>query len=214
MTERDAARRRGAPSRGDPPDLPLGERPRETGGVLRLVPIFFGSRAALLPRLSRHLTRTFGLRVEQHPPGFDPETAYDASRGQHSSRILLAQLLQDAPLGTGRVLGVTDVDLFIPVLTFVFGEAQLDGPAAVVSTHRLDNERYGLPRDPELLFERLVKEATHELGHTYHLLHCAADRCVMGASRNVDEVDLKSDRFCPRCAEAMRQMEVPAVSGR
>ena len=182
--------------------------------MLRLVPIFFGSRANLLPRLSRHLTHSFGLRVEQHPPGFDPEVAYDVSRGQHSSRILLAQLLKDSPPGTARVLGVTDVDLFIPVLTFVFGEAQLDGPAAVVSTHRLDSERYGLPPDPERLFERLVKEAVHELGHTYHLLHCTADRCVMGASRNVDEVDLKSDRFCPRCAEAMRTATAaPSISG-
>jgi archaemetzincin len=213
VTARDPAHRRGPPAREDPLDLLNGQPPRAGEDVLRLVPIFFGSRASLLPRLSKRLTRTFGMRVEQHPPGFDPEVAYDASRGQHSSRILLAQLLQDQPPGAGRILGVTDVDLFIPVLTFVFGEAQLDGPAAVVSTHRLDSERYGLPRDPELLFERLVKEATHELGHTFHLLHCTADRCVMGASRNVDEVDLKSERFCPRCSEAVREARVPVSAG-
>ena len=31
----------------------------------------------------------------------------------------------------GKVLAVTDQDLFIPILTFVFGEAQLNGRAAV-----------------------------------------------------------------------------------
>lgn len=194
------------------------EPPRgETGrsqGALRLVPFFFGARAPLLSRLSERISRVFGLRVEQHPPGFDPEVAYDDSRGQHNSRVLLAHLLREVTPVTEKVLGVTDVDLFIPVLTFVFGEAQLEGPAAVVSTHRLDNERYGLPPDPELLFQRLIKEATHELGHTYRLLHCTADRCVMGASRTVDEVDLKSDRFCPACAHALRtkQAEEPLAS--
>lgn len=174
--------------------------------VLRLVPVFLTSQEELLPRLARQLERTFRLRVEEHPPGFDPEDAYDASRGQHNSRLLLARLLEDVPAsGTARVLGVTGVDLFIPVLTFVFGEAQLDGPAAVVSTHRLDNERYGLPPDPELLYRRLVKESVHELGHTYRLLHCRQPGCVMNASRHVDEIDLKTESFCGRCAEAVRE---------
>lgn len=190
-----------------PPEVSGGGEP----GVLRLVPLFFGSQTHLLPPLSERLTRVFGLRVEPHPPGFDPDVAYDVSRGQHNSRVLLAHLLRETSPDTARVLGVAGVDLFIPVLTFVFGEAQLDGPAAVVSSHRLDNERYGLPADPERLFERLVKEAVHELGHTYGLLHCTRDQCVMGASRNVDEVDLKSDRFCPSCAAAVRRWRLASV---
>lgn len=219
MTRRDATRGWNRLFWRTPPALDSasreptpGDGPSSGERVLRLVPVFFGSRAGLLPRLSRRLAHVFGLRVEQHPPGFDPEAAYDSSRGQHNSRIWLTQLLQDVSSDTTRILGVTDVDLFIPVLSFVFGEAQLDGPAAVVSTHRLDNERYGLPPDPERLFDRLLKEAIHELGHTYGLLHCVADRCVMGASRNVDEVDLKSDRFCPSCAEAMRKTRAPAAA--
>lgn len=199
------------PNRGPGQPSPAGAL--DVRGVLRLVPLFFGSQSHLLPGLSERLSRVFGLHVEAHPPSFDPEVAYDGSRGQHNSRILLAQLLQDLPAGTSRVLGVTAVDLFIPVLTFVFGEAQLDGPAAVVSSHRLDNERYGLPPDPGRLFERLVKEATHELGHTYGLLHCTRDDCVMAASRNVDEVDLKSDRFCGGCLEVIRKSPVTAVAG-
>ncbi len=71
-----------------------------------------------------------------------------------------------------RMLGVVAVDLYIPILTFVFGEAQMGGPCAVVSAHRLRQELYGLPPDPELFRQRVLKEAVHELGHTLNLTHC------------------------------------------
>jgi len=172
-------------------------------GVLRLVPLYCGERSALLAPLARRLEALFPLTVEQHPPGFDPELAWDPSRGQYNSRSLLAQLLRDGN-GADRILGVAGVDLFIPVLTFVFGEAQLDGRAAVVSAARLDSALYGMPPDPDLLFARLVKEAVHELGHTFNLLHCTDGRCVMASSTYVEQIDLKGERFCDRCLEALR----------
>ncbi len=173
------------------------------GGPLRLVPIYCGERSGLIEPLAAELAATFRLEVEVGPPAFDPEVAFDPSRGQYNSRILLAQLLQQT--SGGRVVGVTNVDLFIPVLTYVFGEAQLGGPAAVVSSHRLDNRLYGLPDNRHLTFERLVKEAIHELGHTYGLIHCPDGRCVMASSTYVEEIDLKSDRFCDRCLERVRE---------
>lgn len=173
-------------------------------GVLRLVPLHCGTRAPLLAPLGERLGRTFGLEVRHTPPGFDCEIAFDETRGQYNSRILLAQLLQDTPPEVSRVLGVAGVDLFIPVLTYVFGEAQLGGRAAVVSLHRLDDELYGLPPHPQRLFERLHKEAVHELGHTYDLVHCHRDRCVMASSTYVEEIDLKSDLFCAACLTAIR----------
>jgi archaemetzincin len=173
--------------------------------VLQIVPVFLGEQAELLPRLGALLSETFGLRVEQHVPGFDPELAFDASRGQYNSRCLLDQLLRDQRPASTRVLGVTGVDLFIPVLTYVFGEAQLGGRAAVVSTHRLASERYGLAPSAALLRQRLNKEAVHELGHTYGLVHCHYGRCVMESSTYVEEIDLKSDRFCHRCQSEVRR---------
>ena len=167
--------------------------------MLRLIPFYCGTHKGLLPDLARSLESAFGLAVERHPPGFDPETAFDPSRGQYNSRVLLAKLLDEAPVGAERILGVTAVDLFIPVLTYVFGEAQLDGRAALVSTHRLDTTVYGLPENRRLLGERLRKEAIHELGHTCNLLHCEESLCVMHSSTYVEEIDLKSDRFCSRC---------------
>lgn len=178
-----------------------GDGPETT---LDLVPFYCGDRSDLLPPLAARLERTFGAPVRQRPPGFDPECTYDPERGQYDSRALLTQLLRHAPEGDGRLLGVTAVDLFIPVLTFVFGEAQLDGRAAVVSCHRLDNTLYGLPADPRLLFERLVKESVHELGHTHALLHCPDDRCVMASSTYVEQIDLKGAEFCDRCWERLR----------
>lgn len=173
-------------------------------GLLRLVPLHCGTRASLLGPLADRLQRAFGLHVQQTAPGFDCELAFDQSRGQYNSRILLAQLLQDTPPDVSRVLGVAGVDLFIPVLTYVFGEAQLGGRAAVVSLHRLDDELYGLPPNPPRLTDRLHKEALHELGHTFDLVHCHHDRCVMVSSTYVEEIDLKSDAFCAACAAAVR----------
>lgn len=174
-------------------------------GVLHLVPIFCGTSRDLLEPLAARLADVFGLTVQQHPPSFDPELAFDPSRGQYNSRIILAQLLQHHRLNGNRVLGVTGVDLFIPVLTYVFGEAQLDGRAAVVSTYRLDSQLYGLGPDRDLLFERLVKEAIHELGHTYNLIHCQTRSCVMMSSTYVENIDLKSLRFCTRCHRGLLQ---------
>ncbi len=98
-----------------------------------------------------------------------------------------------------RLLGVTSLDLYIPTLTFVFGEAQLHGPCALVSMHRLRQEFYGLPADPRLAAERLLKEAVHELGHTLGLRHCDDYRCAMAPSHAVEWIDLKSPRLCPAC---------------
>jgi archaemetzincin len=172
--------------------------------VLHIVPIYCGDARELLARLAARLGEVFRFPVEQHPPCFDPELAFDPSRGQYNSRVLLAQLLDHRRQGATRVLGVTGVDLFIPVLTYVFGEAQLEGRAAVVSTYRLDSQLYGLPPDPNLLYQRLCKEAVHELGHTYNLVHCLEHPCVMMRSTYVEGIDLKSDRFCDACLKRLR----------
>jgi archaemetzincin len=113
--------------------------------------------------------------------------------------LLIAQLLRRLPDSAGKIVGITSIDLFSPVLTFVFGQSQLDGPGAIVSTHRLRNEYYGLPCDEELMFQRTLKEVLHELGHAFGLIHCADFRCVMSASSHVGEVDLKRAWYCPQC---------------
>ncbi len=170
---------------------------------LDLVPIYFTDERNLLERLSDCLAGALRLKVRGRNPWFDPERSYDRSRGQYNSTVLLKMLLNDPTGGASRVLGVTGVDLFTPVLTYVFGEAQLEGRAAVVSVHRLRPEVYGLAADEELLYRRLETEAVHELGHTFGLLHCAERTCVMGSSTYAEEIDLKSAAFCRRCLEVI-----------
>lgn len=126
------------------------------------------------------------------------DRVYDFSRAQYNSTLLLNELLQQSD-GTSKILGITSVDLFVPVLTYVFGEAQLNGIAAVMSTHRLDDSMYGLPPDNVKFFERSLKEAVHELGHTYGLIHCKNYDCAMHSSTTVDDIDVKGATLCNEC---------------
>ena len=135
----------------------------------------------------------------------DLTPCYVPGREQHHAALVLAALQRLRPDNGARVLGIVPVDLFIPVLTFVFGLAQLDGPGAVVSTYRLRPEYYGLPGDEGLLVERTIKEAIHELGHAFGLVHCPAYDCVMHAATAVDEVDLRRSAFCPRCRRVVEE---------
>lgn len=169
---------------------------------IALVPVYLAERTDLLRGLVLALGEVFGVPVEVRRPWFDPERCFDPARGQYNSTLLLAQL-QGAD--AWRVLGVTGVDLFIPVLSYVFGEAQLPGRAAVISLHRLSAEMYGLSDDERQLADRAEKEAIHELGHTFGLVHCRQPGCVMGSSTYVEEIDLKSGRFCEDCLLRIRR---------
>lgn len=173
--------------------------------TLRLVPFYFAPYQTLVEPLGRELRGAFSLEIEVGAATFDPEVAFDAHRGQYNSRILLRELLASAGPPPNRVLGLTAVDLFIPVLTYVFGEAQLGGQAALLSAHRLRPEVYGLPENPRLIRERVSKTALHELGHTYGLVHCHAPSCVMRSATYPEHVDLKEGRFCRACVRVLAE---------
>lgn len=168
--------------------------------LLQLLPI--GELdARLLEAIGPRLAQQFRTPWDVLTPGLDPQFAYHAERQQYHSTELLGQIAGLVGPESWRLLGVTGCDLYIPILTFVFGEAQLGGAAAVVSTHRLRQELYGLPADSELLHERLLKEAVHELGHTVDLRHCDDYRCAMAASHAVEWIDLKDVFLCTACEQ-------------
>jgi archaemetzincin len=154
-----------------------------------------------LDHISHTLKRIFHLPVDVTGGNLDIDRAFDGSRRQYNSTALISHILASTRCDGKKILGLVDVDLFVPVLTFVFGEAQFTGCAAVVSSFRLGNQFYGLESDTILLRDRLEKEIVHELGHTFGLYHCKHFDCVMRSSTYVEEIDLKSVELCTACNE-------------
>lgn len=166
--------------------------------VLQLLPIGeFDAR--LLRELGPAIAETFRVPCEVAPVTLDPEFAYHGERQQYHSSEILQAMQRHITNESWRVLGVTGVDLYIPILTFVFGEAQIGGLCGLVSAHRLRQEFYGLPPDAEMLRQRLLKEAVHEIGHTLALTHCDDYQCAMAPSHAVEWIDLKDVTLCETC---------------
>lgn len=140
------------------------------------------------------------LRIETHLVlhPMDLTDCFDPVRSQYNANEIIKRLQPHGQNGD-KVVGVTDLDLFIPVLSYIFGQAYLGGTAALVSGHRLENARYGLASDPELYTDRLLKCILHELGHTFGLKHCLQPTCLMLSSTYVEEMDQKADRYCSSC---------------
>ena len=158
---------------------------------------------ALVESSRQAVVRAYRVSCGVAPGSIDPAFAFHPERGQYHSTTIVERL--SAANARETVVGLTEVDLFIPILTYVFGEAQMGGSSAVVSFHRFAQEFYGLPPDQALLTERLTKTVVHELGHTLGLTHCDDYDCVMAASHAVEWLDLKGSRLCEQCRGILQQ---------
>jgi archaemetzincin len=158
-----------------------------------------GDLDELLPeRAGKVMNRIFGCRTEILRLLPDVDFAFNGDRNQFHSTPILEKLAAQAPSRAIKVIAIVDVDLYIPVLTHVYGEAQLGGKAAIVSVHRLKEDL--IPIDSQKKFHnRVEKEAIHELGHTFSLRHCRDHTCIMHYCRTLRDVDNKSERFCRYC---------------
>jgi len=165
--------------------------------VLGLVPL-----GPVDPQILRHLRRAIarmlGLPVRILRPRPLPSPSYHLGRKQYLSTLLLENLLEGSG-GPWRVLGITAADLYIPIFTFVFGEAQLDGKAAVVSIFRPRGDAGGVRPPQALLLRRLLLLSLHELSHTFGLGHCRQPGCLMGFSANLEKLDQKNLAYCEYC---------------
>jgi len=168
------------------------------GPVLGLVPL-----GPVDPEILRHLHTALadflGLPVRLLPAKTLPLRTYHLERNQHHSTGLLEYLLEDTTLDSFQILGVTAADLYIPIFTFVFGEAQLDGRAALISTFRPGGGADGVQPSRRVFLSRLLKLSLHELGHTFALGHCRQPDCLMGFSANLEKLDLKDLAYCEYC---------------
>jgi len=153
---------------------PVGRTPREA--VEQLLPV---------------LRETFHCDIVAAAGVFLPTSSFNASRAQYLSSAILPVLAAVKRPEWERLLGVADVDLYVPDLNFVFGEADARRGVAVFSLDRLRDA------DERLAARRAATEAIHELGHTYGLGHCSRSNCVMWFSNTLVETDRKGVRFCP-----------------
>jgi archaemetzincin len=179
--------------------------------LVRLLPVGKVENA-LLEDLRAAIPRLLHVACEISPIGLDPALCYHAERQQYHSSEILERMQALIRPQDWRLLGVASVDLYIPILKYVFGEAQMGGSCAVVSFHRLRQEFYGLDRDDALLSQRLLNESVHELGHTLDLHHCPDYRCAMASAHAVEWIDLRESTLCESC-RAQARLETSIAEG-
>lgn len=169
--------------------------------MIHLLPLGNVSEATL-QFLASSLQPIFGVPIIPRDPVDLPASSYDPQRHRYSATQILKSLarLKSSLTQVERVLGVVAVDLYAADQNFVFGEADPREGVAVISVARLKPEFDGFPFDETLLHRRVLKEAVHELGHTYGLGHCPDPSCVMRFSNELVKTDRKGVSFCSRCA--------------
>ena len=153
---------------------------------------------SLIGKVSKMISQTFPYLTESISLLQDIGFALDPVRNQYYSTMILEKLAILAPRQTIKLLAICEVDLFIPILTHVYGEAQLGGKACIISTHRLNDDLPPISAK-KVYYQRVIKEAIHELGHTFKLRHCPDKSCSMHYCRTIKDVDNKSAQFCRYC---------------
>ena len=168
-----------------------------------LQPVSFQLGNYTISILEKVLSEEFNAYVSTAPPIREiPLQLFDKQRNQWKSNEILQWLLdkyRSNKATTTKILAICDFDAYSNGLNFVFGEAYIDGRISAISVPRLRQEFYGLKEDQYLFYERIVKEAVHELGHAFGLSHCGNIRCVMHFSNSLSDTDIKETHFCNVC---------------
>ena len=166
---------------------------------------------AVMKIVAANLQEILQLPVDILPARQSPEFAYSEQRKQYHAALILKKL-SESRRPHPRILALVSVDLFIPVLTHVFGEAQIGGRAAVVSLHRLKHKEEGGGVSLDTFYERAAKVALHEVAHTFDLVHCKQPECIMRLSSGPGDLDELPLFFCEYCEafleEAHRRYDI------
>ena len=134
-----------------------------------------------------------------------PEEAFQRHRGQYDAGLVLKYLARFSFPHHSRILAVSDVDLCTPILTFVFGQAELGLNRAIISDFRLKRMEDDFMAPEDIYYERLVKVALHEIAHTLSLYHCETPKCLMQISPGLNQLDKLDIFFCERCTFMLHQ---------
>ena len=159
----------------------------------------------ILQYTQMELEERFNVAVEIGKQLEEPAYAYHKHKKQYNSTKILKKIHKLKLTGYDRILGIVDVDLYIPERTFVFGGADVKKKVSVISLTRLRQKYYDLPEDSTLFKYRTIIEAVHELGHTYGLYHCKNNKCVMFLSNTINDTDHKGAELCSNCEKIMEK---------
>jgi archaemetzincin len=158
----------------------------------------------IIDRIAEHIEERCGIECRISKKMGKPEYAYDERRCQYNSKLILKRLIKRSPKKIFGFMGVTSVDLFVPILTYVYGLAAMEDQCSIISTHRLQPQFYDQPPDRDLLVDRAQKTALHEMGHCLGLTHCRNRHCVMYSSAKIEDTDFKKSVFCPTCSDLFK----------
>jgi archaemetzincin len=172
---------------------------------LYLAPVVF-SNTQLLDKIMGTLQNNFKTAVGKISLSIDSDSLYSYERRQYYSTGFIEQSIKQTSHIDGKVILLTELDIYVPVLTFLFGEAQLRGKHSIVSVCRLHEEFYSGVTNNEQLYDRTIKEVYHELGHNFGLIHCRDWDCVMHSSNSIEEVDLKGNNYCKNCRDSINKL--------
>ncbi|MBV8246394.1 MAG: archaemetzincin family Zn-dependent metalloprotease [Candidatus Eremiobacteraeota bacterium] len=170
---------------------------------IRIVPIN-AIPADFLSRLALCLEERFLYTIDVARALVVPQSSVNSARKQMFVSTLTSKVARAHPDEEGLILAITDFDLYKTSHRFLFGDADEQQRLAVVSLHRLRCEFYGEDVDPNVVFQRALKESVHELGHALGLKHCYNARCAMHYSNSVFETDNKMSHFCDACDKRSR----------
>ena len=158
-----------------------------------------------LASIADSISREYHQAVTVKESHLDLSEFYDPMRRQYNGNKLMKELDSWSLMNYHKNIGLFRVDLFNPILTYIFGQAALNGNIGVASLYRLRNEQYGMKKDDELLLERFQKVIIHELGHMFGLVHCHIPPCVMRSSTYVEDIDQKDLHLCSKCRSSIIQ---------
>jgi len=123
-----------------------------------------------------------------------PSSFHNPLRNQVYAKPLLMEVKKIVQSnGYFKGLGILHEDLYHKNSSYIFGLAELNGRAALISTFRLLGDG---------LYTRVLKEVLHEVGHLLGLTHCT-NSCVMRFSSNVRETDMKPATYCKMCGDKL-----------
>jgi len=160
----------------------------------------------LIDYLLAKLAELFKIRTFQF--GWDAISEIDRFEFRFKLKYRSTELInffsKNLPEDSGKILFLTSEDLYSPVFSRYFGEAELNGRVGIISAFHLKENLSDLPNDTVIFYSRVEKEALHETGHLFGLIHCSDPNCVMKLSGKISDIDTKSPVLCSNCMDVLK----------